>query len=401
MICVYEDEGARNLWPLVDLRPCFDLRCGRLTLLDKLAARYPRERLALWVRDELAAVTAERHPASPVNGDVQGPCLFVSARAILDERVPVRGPEAVLMAGDSIVGFRSGRGRSWSSRSRDFELDLSVRQVKARVVEYPWQLVEFNRAELEREPGGSQKSEGRTVKSERGKRTAPPRGVVVVGPRARLTLARDARVWPGAVVVTETGPVVLDPGAQVRPGSVVEGPCYVGPGTVVDGARVRPGCSFGPECRVGGEVEESVFQGYANKHHDGFLGHCFVGEWANLGAMTTNSDLKNAYREVEVMVGGRRVRTGLTKVGCFFGDHVKTAIGSLFNTGALVGTFVNWFEPGLSPKRIPGFRWGRRRWKRGEAVETARTVMGRRGVELTAAAEALLLRRWRESASRR
>lgn len=190
-----------------------------------------------------------------------------------------------------------------------------------------------------------------------------------------------SRIWPGAVISTETGPVFLDRDSVIRPGSFVEGPCYVGAGTLIDGAKVRPGCSFGPQCRIGGEVEASLFQGYANKHHDGFIGHAFIGEWVNLGALTTNSDLKNAYQPVQVSWQGKTVDTGLLKVGCFIGDHVKTAIGSLINTGTRIGTFANWFEPGLSPKEIPAFAWGSNAsWPLGHVLSNAREVMGRRGV---------------------
>jgi len=206
----------------------------------------------------------------------------------------------------------------------------------------------------------------------------------LVGPAAALSVVKGARVWPGAVISTETGPVMIERGAEVRPGSFIEGPCWVGPGTVIDGAKVRPGCSFGPFCRIGGEVEQSVFQGFSNKHHDGFIGHSFVGEWANLGALTTNSDLKNGYYPVKVTIRGKRVNTGLLKVGCFIGDHAKTAIGTLLNTGAVVGASANWFESGLSPKEIPAFAWGEKaRWPVEDAVECARKVMARRGVEMS------------------
>jgi len=269
------------------------------------------------------------------------------------------------------------------------------------VIRFPWDIVEQNVFELQRECRARPKSgQGDTIRNPQLVSVMSPdfaqggkvdKGVVVVGPRAKLVAAAGSRIWPGAVVSTETGPVFVDRGAVIRPGSFVEGPCYIGAQTIIDGAKVRPGCSFGPFCRIGGEIEASVFQGYANKHHDGFIGHSFVGEWANLGALTTNSDLKNAYQPVSVFFDGKPVDSGLLKVGCFIGDHAKTAIGSLFNTGARVGTFANWFEPGLSPKEIPAFAWGARsRWTARDAVANARAVMGRRGVKLTPAYEAAL-----------
>jgi len=386
VICVYEGEGLERLSPLVDLRPAFDLRCGRLTLLQKVRRLYPKEDVFLWVRDGLKGVAAEAHPDCRTNVPVEQAGLFLSARAIFDEPVPARGRESVLLVGEEVVGFRlRAKGAAELSSLRRLKASIPEEQVKARVVRYPWDLVELTPGELERECGlGS------------GSRSS--RAIAVVGNRKKLRIGPGARVWPGAVVSTETGPVFLDRSAAIRPGSFVEGPCFIGPGTVIDGARVRPGCSFGPHCRIGGEVEASVFQGYANKHHDGFIGHSFIGEWVNLGALTTNSDLKNAYQPVQVFYDGRPVETGRLKVGCFIGDHAKTAIGSLINTGTRIGTFANWFEPGLSPKEIPAFGWGKTRcWKWGDVLANARQVTMRRGVEMSPAYEGVLHALYRRS----
>ena len=107
------------------------------------------------------------------------------------------------------------------------------------------------------------------------------------------------------VIDAEHGPVYIDEDVEVHPFTRIEGPCYVGKKSILLGAKCREGNSIGPICRVGGEVEESIIQGYSNKYHDGFLGHAYVGEWVNLGALTTNSDLKNDYSTVSVILDGR------------------------------------------------------------------------------------------------
>jgi UDP-N-acetylglucosamine diphosphorylase/glucosamine-1-phosphate N-acetyltransferase len=390
VICIYEGDGIGWLSPLCDLRPAFDLRCGRFTLLEKYRRLYPNEPLFIWVRDEVAGIAAEAHSDCRVNVNPKQGHLFLSATAIFDEPVSAKGPESVLLAGDEVVGFRVDAERGAELDSvRGLRADLAEEQVKARVVKWPWDVVEFNAGELLKE------AEVRRQKAEGGRQknglSRIERGAVVVGDRGKLHLEPGSRIWPGTVISTETGPVFIDRDAVVRPGSFVEGPCYIGPGTVIDDAKVRPGCSFGPQCRIGGEVEASVFQGHANKHHDGFIGHAFVGEWANLGALTTNSDLKNAYQPVQVPWQGKTIDTGLLKVGCFIGDHVKTAIGTLINTGTRIGTFVNWFEPGLSPRDIPAFAWGKdARWPLGHVVSNARKVMSRRGVTPSPAYEQAL-----------
>jgi UDP-N-acetylglucosamine diphosphorylase/glucosamine-1-phosphate N-acetyltransferase len=356
--------------------------------LEKYQRLYPGEPFFLWVRDEVAGIAAETHPDCRVNINPRQGRLFLSATAILEEPVSVRGPESVLLAGEEVVGFRvCAECVEKLGSIRGLRADLAEEQVKARVIKWPWDLVEFNAGEILKEAEvRSQKAEGR-----RQKKGKVDRAVVVVGERRKLRLEPGSRIWPGTVISTETGPVFVDRGAVVRPGSFVEGPCYIGPGTVIDGAKVRPGCSFGPQCRIGGEVEASIFQGYANKHHEGFIGHAFVGEWANLGALTTNSDLKNAYQPVQVIWQGRTIDTGLLKVGCFIGDHAKAAIGTLINTGTRMGTFANWFEPGLSPKEIPAFAWGSEaHWPLGHVLSNARRVMSRRGVEPTVVYEQAL-----------
>src|SRR5207302_5357556 len=145
-----------------------------------------------------------------------------------------------------------------------------------------------------------------------------------------------------------------------------------------------------PYCRIGGEVECSIVQGHSNKYHDGFLGHSYVGEWVNLGAGTCNSDLRNDYGEVTVTVNGRRVPTGLTKVGCFLGDHTKTGLGTLLNTGSNVGSFCNVLPWGLAPRYVPSFAsWWNGVLRDGATLSalliTAGKVMGRRGCTLTEA----------------
>jgi hypothetical protein len=161
------------------------------------------------------------------------------------------------------------------------------------------------------------------------------------------------------------------------------------------GAKLRAGTTLGPQCRVGGEVEASILHGHANKYHDGFLGHSYVGAWVNLGAGTHSSDLRNDYGEITVTVGGLPVRTGQTKVGCFLGDHVKTGLGTLLNTGTSVGAFGNLLPAGrYAPKYVPPFATS---WKGAlretitldQLQTTAQLAMARRGAELTEAHRAL------------
>ncbi len=188
---------------------------------------------------------------------------------------------------------------------------------------------------------------------------------------------------PGAVIDTRRGPVVLDRGCDIAPHTLLEGPLYLGVGCRVKaGARLYGESSFGIGNRLAGEIGESTFGDFANKQHEGFIGHAVLGSWTNLGAMTTCSDLKNNYGTVRVDLGDGQVDTSERFVGLLAGDHVKTAIGTLFNTGTCVGFASNIFGGGMPPKFVPAFSWGGDAdapvYGVKQAVATAAVVMGRR-----------------------
>ncbi|HWN80621.1 MAG TPA: hypothetical protein VNM87_00855, partial [Candidatus Udaeobacter sp.] len=185
------------------------------------------------------------------------------------------------------------------------------------------------------------------------------------------------------------GPIVIGRGARVAGLSRLEGPLAIGARTQIAGGRIRAGTTLGPQCRIAGELEATIFHGYGNKAHDGFIGHAYVGEWVNLGAMTTNSDLKNTYGSVKVWRDGNLIDTGEKKVGAILGDHVKTGIGTLLDTGAIVGMVANIYGGSavLGSKWFPSFSWGAppklTLHDPERALVTMAEVMRRRGVTLT------------------
>ena len=217
-----------------------------------------------------------------------------------------------------------------------------------------------------------------------------PDGTLVLGDPGDVACF-GAWVEPGVVFDVRQGAVVLEEGVHVRSGTRLEGPLFVGPGTQMLGGAIRHS-AIGPQCRVHGEVASSVFTGYANKSHDGFLGHSVVGQWANLGAGTITSNLKNTYGEVRLDLPGGRVPTGRTNLGTLFGDHVKTAIGTLLSTGSVLGTGANVLGAPV-PRWVPPFAWGANCAQVLDAegfLKIAKRVMPRRQVEVGTAEEASL-----------
>jgi UDP-N-acetylglucosamine diphosphorylase/glucosamine-1-phosphate N-acetyltransferase len=209
-----------------------------------------------------------------------------------------------------------------------------------------------------------------------------PRGTSVIGD-PQLVLVGEAFVEPNVVLDVRKGPIFLAPGVEVRAFTRLTGPLAVARDTRLMGGQIG-GSAIGPRCVVHGEVSTSVFLGYANKAHDGFLGHAVVGRWVNLGAGTINSNLKNTYGPVRVTLGAQRFETALMFMGSLIGDHVKTAIGTMLPTGCVIGVGANLFGTRRPGTEVPPFAWGLdepgRVMECGRFVEIAARVMPRRDV---------------------
>jgi UDP-N-acetylglucosamine diphosphorylase/glucosamine-1-phosphate N-acetyltransferase len=390
-VCLFEDRGVVELEPLTLTRPAFDLLCGTSSLSVKQMRAFDAEAAGVLIRPHLADVYRIDHPGRPIN-DVAwlraAPTILVNARwlpgpgAAFDLSRPFVGTIgeeiAFALLPPELLDYCSPN--TLDDCLQTWKATLPHRPAGGRLVRHLWEIVECNGEEIERDFDTANRLA-----------SAGPARPAVVGPAGRLLIDPTAQLDPFVVADTTCGPVVIDREAAVTAFTRLEGPCYVGPRSRVLGAKVRAGTSIGPDCRVGGEVEASILQGHVNKYHDGFLGHAYVGEWVNLGAGTYNSDLRNDYGEVRVTVNGGVLRTGRTKVGCFLGDHMKTGLGTLLNTGTNAGTFCNLLPSGeLLPKYVPSFAswWNGRLEDRADfhaLMQTAAEVMRRRGCTLSPA----------------
>ena len=181
-------------------------------------------------------------------------------------------------------------------------------------------------------------------------------GAAVVGPHA-ARVDRGATIDPYVVFDTTGGPVLVRRGARVAPFTRLCGPCYIGESSQVGGGRLSV-VATGEDCRVTGEVSMAVFLGHANKAHDGFVGHSYLGRWTNLGASTVTSNLKNTYGPVALWTPRGMRDTGMQFLGTLMGDHAKTAIGTRLTTGSVIGAGANVFDVPMAPKVVPPFSWG-------------------------------------------
>ena len=390
-ICIFEDEKARDFFPITMTRATYELRTGKTTILEKLVDAFGKHaQICLHTRDYLKEVVKERHPDYLVNElGADDDVLFLNGRWMYRGEKVDLADEYVGMAGDEVVlinvkkeTLKKLKGETIDETIKKLKEELGSDKVEAKLAHWPWDLV-FENPEMIKydfQRLGKRGIHGKVYGN-----------LEIVGDKDLVYIAPGAKIYPNVVIDVENGPVMIHEGAKVYSFSFIEGPSSIGEKTyVMMGAKIREGVTAGPVVRMGGEVEESIVHGYSNKYHDGFLGHAYVGEWVNLGALTTNSDLKNDYSEVVVYINGKPVKSGSIKVGSIIGDHTKTSIGTLLNTGTVIGVMCNVLSTDLSPKYIPSFTWyhngklskgaGLRRM-----LKTAETAMGRRNKKLTEA----------------
>jgi len=385
--------------PVALLRPVFELLCGHFTLRERLIRSLHVKEWGAIMRPILAETYAEEHPEAVVNDAewlARESTLLVNGRCLLDPQV-LAGiePGTAGWIGETLAWIVLEPGTEINTEIDAFYEQLLIKaydlkhvRTTGTLLSYPWDLVDAN---------ADQNSADFELRRRLGAKTFVHDDITVIGDRNFIHIDPSAEVEPFVVFNTMDGPIWIEAGAKVQAFTRIEGPCYIGRDTQLFRANIREGTSIGPVCRVGGEIEESIIHGYTNKYHDGFLGHSYICPWVNLGALSTNSDLKNDYSNVKVPIDGMSINTGSTKVGCFIGDHTKTALCSLFNTGTSVGV-MSLILPGgeLLPKHVPSYS---RIWHGKleslpdgceSAISTAKTAMNRRNVELTPAAETLL-----------
>ncbi|HEV3162521.1 MAG TPA: putative sugar nucleotidyl transferase [Isosphaeraceae bacterium] len=401
-LCLVEDEAVVDLEPLTLTRPAFALRLGCERLLDKMVRAFginsQRGRWGAIVRPYLTEVVLEQEPLIAVNDQAwlaAGPAVVANARWVPPATFVLPSetgswvgfcegqPACALVTSQDVQGLEINGISAWfeevASEARCFD-------VGGEWIHRPWDLVTRNAEHINRDftAGGRVGCAG-----------TPRADVSLVGPADRLFIHESVRIDPYTVFDTSGGPIVVEADAIIQPFTRVEGPCYIGRGTQLFRANLRGGVTLGPNCRIGGEVEASIVHGHSNKYHEGFLGHAYIGEWVNLGAITSNSDLRNDYDTVSVPLRGDPISTGQTKIGCFIGDHTRTGMGSMLNTGTAIGVMCNVLPAGfLLPKHIPSFTaivYGKVApgFRLDRLFATARTVKERRGQSFTAAEQQL------------
>ena len=356
------DDFRGNLLPLTYTRPVSEIRIGILTITKKWE-HFFKTKFSFYTEDYLqqkfSLITKEDNLW--VNGSICPDTNLVSAIQSLSEN-------QCLMQNETLIAYRS---------KKSIPSDVILYEDNFMQISQLWHIFEYNDDCIKSD--FKLITEGRISEliSETNACTNPE----------NIFLEEGAKV-EHAILNASTGPIYVGKNAQIMEGCIVRGPLAMCENSVLKmGAKIYGATTLGPYCKVGGEVNNSVFMGYSNKSHDGFLGNSVIGEWCNLGADTNNSNLKNNYAEVKLWnyPSERFINTGLQFCGLVMADHSKCGINTMFNTGSVVGVSANIYGTGFPRNFVSSFLWGGSSgyvtYRLNKVFEVAEKVMQRRAVD--------------------
>jgi UDP-N-acetylglucosamine diphosphorylase/glucosamine-1-phosphate N-acetyltransferase len=373
-VILFDDSRWEHLLPLTYTRPVALIRLGILTIKEKWE-KILKVHCYFHTKDYLS----EKFPLPKNNA----PCLLINGGVLPDETL-VKKIQSLTIG--NALAYKSTLVAAYlpslpdSSFLPDPEVFPNTQELSDEplAIFHPWDIFTLNGKALEKD----------FELITRGKKSQPLSPTNNVLNPERVFVEEGAKL-ECATLNAQTGPIYIGANAEVMEGSLVRGPFAICEGSTLKlGAKIYGPTTIGPSCKVGGEVNNSIFFSNSNKAHDGFLGNSVIGEWCNIGADSNNSNLKNNYAEVKLWCYAKQsfVNTGLQFCGLIMGDHSKCGINTMFNTGTVVGVSANIFGDGFPRNFIPCFSWGGAQgyttYKLDKAIETAQKVMERRGIEL-------------------
>jgi UDP-N-acetylglucosamine diphosphorylase/glucosamine-1-phosphate N-acetyltransferase len=368
---LFDHFRRSDLLPLTFLRPVADLRIGILTIREKweryldcktstLTENYLRKKYPILEEEENIII----------NGSI-------CPNPQLAEEVKSLTPGQILFQEDVIIAMRLYAGELEKLDDDKLNED-QMRETTSQFLKLnnTWEIFALNGQALE--------EDFRLITA--GRKSQPlSKTNQLIG--NNIFIEEGAKI-ECSILNSTTGPIYIGKDAEVMEGAMIRGPFSLGDhSTVKMGAKIYGPTTIGPYCKVGGEVNNSVFLGYSNKAHDGFMGQSVIGEWCNIGADTNTSNLKNTYENIKLFNYADKtfVETGLQFCGLIMGDHSKCGINTMFNTGSIVGISSNVFGPGYQRNFIPSFVWGgtagHKAYDIEKAIGVARRVYARRGME--------------------
>ncbi|MFZ5970852.1 MAG: GlmU family protein [Bacteroidota bacterium] len=369
-VILFDDPVTRvHLLPLTFTRPVAGIRIGTLTIAEKWQK---------WLGESVSFATlpylAKKFPAQITADNYWINGALCPDRSLV-ENIRSLKPGEGIRSGGQLLAMRNAEAEppAHTNNAKDYPQPVTF-------IDHVWKIFQRNGEQIRAD--FALLTQGRTTAGIGDKHT------VVYNPGQ--VFVEEGVITKAAILNAETGPIYLGRNAQVQEGAVIRGPFSLGEESVINmGGKMRGDTTIGPYCKVGGEISNAVIFGYSNKGHDGFLGNSVLGEWCNLGADTNTSNLKNNYDHVKLWSYATEefIDTGAQFCGLIMGDHSKSGINTMFNTGTVVGVSANIFGAGYPRNFIPSFSWGGpgglTTYQINKALDTAERMASRRNVPLT------------------
>ncbi|MDG1915582.1 MAG: putative sugar nucleotidyl transferase [Crocinitomix sp.] len=341
MQVIFDDNGLhKSLAPFTLTRPVAEIRFGIMTIRESWAYYFDLH----GVDYETAYLTEDYLNAKFKKGNLEDDSLIIAGNykatpSLVKEVLALKKGEGLFVNGVRLA-----------QKGQTVETEINTTAEDLLSIEKSWHIFQRNDKAVESDFEILTSNKTSQVLSETNRSNDPE----------NIFIAEGAKV-EHAILNASTGPIYIGKDAEVMEGAMIRGPFALCEKAVVKmGAKIYGATTIGPECKVGGEVSNCVFQSYSNKGHDGFLGNSVIGEWCNLGADTNSSNLKNNYSNVKVYsyVTNQIETSDILFCGLLMGDHSKTGINTMLNTATVVGVSANIFGGRFPAKYIPSFTWG-------------------------------------------
>ena len=391
-IVIFEDSASSRLFPLAELRPTFEIKAGAFSIREKTEKLIEGNTIFYHVRDYMIRYATELYGEEKIFTSCRNDALFLNGKVIFDKEtmdILLREKNFILNDDGEVIAFSTSDSALAEDiiNNRAISNKLNVLKIdkKYKVINYSWDAVRFFDEEL--------KNDLETMFS----KNEPENNDSDFDPN-KIRIHTKANIYPDVVLDGTKGKIFIDENAVIEPFTFIKGPVYIGKNTLVkSGTKIYGAASIGLASRVAGEISGTNFHSYVNKQHSGFIGNSYVCEFANLGADTVTSNLKNNYSEIKTILpgSGELYKTGMQFLGSIIGDHSKIGINTMLNTGSIIGIFSNIAGGDFPAKLVESFQWyimGKdvSRYKIDEALTTAKIVMSRRDVKMSNAYESLV-----------
>ena len=356
-IIIFEDLNTMNLEPFSINHASFELKCGIYSNLNRITNIFGESpNYYLIVRDQIKDLIQEKFPRYTVNPTLIPEGIYLNGAAIWNkEYIQKISSGYAFSSSGNLVAFNSNNKIDFKDFC-DFIQKTShvTSDIDMYYISYLWDCINIIKETL-------------------------------IHDAQDFSASKSTQIEEGCILDDKDGPIILGNNVTIQSGSIIKGPVFIDSGSTINiGAKLNKNIIVGPECKIGGEVTNTIFQGYSNKQHEGFLGHSYVGEWVNLGANTNNSNLKNNYGTIKFQFSDKTIDSKKIFLGAMIGDFTRTGISTMINTGSNFGLGANVFGGGFQNKYIESFSWGKDDITDfNKFIETIKIIKSRRDKELS------------------